>query len=116
LPNFNDVQEYIRSQQEQARAARESQRKSIVQVGHHARTVVEHPSWQVYVDHIETMKAKAEDDLAQLIKQMADGDEHGEKLTAMKMHLKYLNGLVQGYSHAVELIPELLRRAQEASR
>jgi len=115
MPNFNDILEFIDQKKVERAAQRVGQLKAQVQVGNHATQVLNHPSWQVYVDHITTMLDKAKGDKAALMKDLAEGDDLGDKLGAMKLQLKHLDGLITGYTHAIDLIPELLRRAQDAS-
>ncbi len=89
------------------------QRMATIEVGRRAQMVVEHPGWQTYVDHLEAIKESVQVRRNRLAKDMADTDTLGEALTQMKLQLKSLDGELKGLSTAIDLIPEMIKRAQD---
>lgn len=115
MPNFNDVQDYIKRQRADAFDARRSQLRSVASVGRYAQMVLDHPAWQSYVDHVGALRDAAEQERADIVKEMSDGNDFGDKLSALKLQLKEVTGRLTGYTQALELIPELIKRAEIAA-
>ena len=88
-------------------------RNAVIEVGRRAQMVVEHPGWQTYVDHLSAIKDKVQESHDTLANQMAREDALGEELTRMKLRLRDLDGQLRGLNQAMDLIPEMIKRASD---
>ena len=88
-------------------------RNAVIEVGRRAQMVVEHPGWQTYVDHLSAIKDKVQESHDTLANQMAREDALGVELTKMKLRLRDLDGQLRGLNQAMDLIPEMIKRASD---
>lgn len=88
---------------------------AMVEVGRKLNTVVDHPGWQEYVDHLESIIAAKTKQREQITKDMLDGDTLGQELEKTKIAALKLGEEIKGLRTAVDLIPELLKRAAKAA-
>lgn len=105
----------IRMQQHRLQALAE-QRQGQRQVAEQARTVVNHPGWQMLCDHLDAVRRSLTDRAAALSRQMEDGQDLGEALTALKLQLREIKGELRGIDTALALIPSLLVLGEAAKR
>ena len=94
---------------------REWQRQTQIRqtVADQAQIVVDHPSWQLFLNHLQAivndLTSKRDAKQAQLLR----GSEIGEALTVLKLELRDLEAERRGVALAMDLIPELIRRGGE---
>ena len=88
-------------------------RNAVIEAGRRAQMVVEHPGWQTYVDHLSAIKDKVQESRDTLANQMAREDALGEELVRMKLRLRELDGQLKGLNQAMDLIPEMIKRASD---
>ena len=68
------------------------QRQAQIQVGQRARTVVDHPGWQTFVDHVEQMRNTVDARIGLVTTQLSDSEELGDALAKLKLELRGLKG------------------------
>ena len=82
-------------------------------VGAQAQIVVDHPSWQLFLDHLQAivndLTRKADAKKAEMI----TGHAVGEALTVLKMEILAIEAERRGLITAMEVIPELIRRGHK---
>lgn len=113
--NHNQIRDWVKSRERPRLVRQDQQRSRVIEVGRQAQTVVDHPGWQVYCDHLAALRDGAEKEKQDLVTALADGEELGESLGALKLRLKGVRGRIDGYTQALELIPTLLERAADAA-
>ena len=94
---------------------REWQRQTQIRqaVADQAQIVVDHPAWQLFLNHLQAivndLTSKRDAKQAQLLR----GSEVNEALTVLKLELRELEAERRGVALAMDLIPELIRRGHE---
>ena len=88
--------------------------KAIIEVGRKAQMVVDHPAWQSYIEHLEAMRDEVKRKRDSIVTEIVEGDKLGEELAKLKLQCDSLKGELAGLSKAIDLIPELLKRATDA--
>lgn len=73
-----------------------------------ARTVVEHPGWQFFLNSLQDRVEKLETQRAGLMRQMIDGAEMGPMLDTLKVALREVNGELRGLQYAASTIPNIV--------
>lgn len=95
-------------------AERAYQRQMQVQQAVALRTVVDHAGWQVFVDHLEALLADLERRRSSLALELQNGPAMGPDLDRLKLQLITLAAEAHGLRQARDLIPELLKRGDQA--
>ena len=91
------------------------QRQAQIQVGQQARTIVDHPGWQTFVDHVEQMLNTIGARIGLVTTQLSDSEELGDALAKLKLELRGLKGEKRGLEAALELIPKLITDGETAA-
>ena len=91
------------------------QRQAQIQVGQQARTVVDHPGWQTFIDHLEQMRNTVDARIGLVTTQLSDSEELGDALAKLKLELRGLKGEKRGLDYALELIPKLITAGETAA-
>ena len=114
MPTREEFQERLLLQREEHRRVAAEQQTVKRQVAEQARTVVYHPGWQMFCDHLDAVARALDARIATLTRQMEDGQELGEALTALKIQLREMKGERRGITTALELIPDLIKAGEQA--
>ena len=101
-------------QQDTAKPTDVPRLKAIIEVGRKAQMVVDHPAWQSYIEHLEAMRDEVKRKRDSIVTEIVEGDKLGEELAKLKLQCDSLKGELAGLSKAIDLIPELLKRATDA--
>src|SRR3990167_4863973 len=108
---FAEIQHTLSAPQRQAvREHHEIQR----QVAEVARTVVQHPGYQMFLDHLDAHLEALTKRRANLDRMIADGPELGEALAALKLQLRDVAGEIRGLTLAKALIPQMVEAGERA--
>jgi hypothetical protein len=86
----------------------------VIEVGRKIQMVVDHPGWQEYVNHLEAMRDAAQRKRDSVVSEIVNTDKLGEELAKLKLQLTSLEGELKGLSAAIDLVPELIKRAADA--
>ena len=89
------------------------QSKATIQAGRQLQMVVEHPAWQTYIDHLLAMKEETLARVDRVVKDMKELDSLGEALTKLKLQCLSLEGEMRGLDKPINLVPEMIKKAQE---
>lgn len=84
-------------------------------IGQRAQTVVEHPGFQMFLDHLEEVRTMTQRERDSLAQQALQGTSLGAELDKLKLQIVSLDGQLKGLGQAIDLIPELIKRATQAS-
>ena len=84
------------------------------QVAEHARTVLQHPGWQVFVDHVDAQLEVLDARRTILQRQLEDGAELGEALTKIKLELTAIKAEIRGWAGAKTMIPQMIEAGDRA--
>jgi hypothetical protein len=84
------------------------------QVGAIARMVVQHPGWQVFLDHLDAHLEVLTKRLATLRDRIVTGVELGDALAALKLESRDLSGEVRGLTLAKQLVPQMIEAGDKA--
>ena len=112
--NFNDLRDYT-ARKNADNPDKRVHLQAVQEVGRRAQMVIDHPGWQTFVDHIEELRRVSSQTREGLVKQMTDGDVLGQELEKLKLRVKALDGEIKGLTQAIDLIPEMIKRAQQAA-
>lgn len=116
MPNHNDLLRWQQLQRQKIVDPSELYSlKATVAVGQRAQTVVDHPGYQVFLDHLEETRRLAQAERDAKAKQALEGDSLGDALAKLKLQIVSLDGQLKGLGQAIDLIPTLVRRAHEAA-
>lgn len=91
-----------------------AQVQAVIQVGRKAQMLVDHPGWQMYLDHVEALRAETQRKRDAIVAEIVDGDKLGDELAKLKLACDSLKGELAGLSKAIDLVPELIKRASDA--
>lgn len=114
MPTHNELAQYVARQAEQVRAERQVQAAVVREVGRRAQMVVDSPGWSLFVEHLQALIADAEQRKEATVAKMVEGDAVGDALTQLKVDMARLGAEIKALSTAVDLIPELIKRGQDA--
>lgn len=89
---------------------REYHRQAQVAVARKAQTVVDHPGWQTFLDHLGAIQEARMAERERTLEEMTDAI--GEALQTLQLRVKALDGELKGLKVAVELIPTLITQGQ----
>ena len=92
----------------------QSQRIQMAQDATIARTVIEHPGWQLFLDALDAILVECQGKLIRLKDQMALGMELGPELERLKLESRTLVGHIAGIQMAKDLIPQAIAQGTEA--
>lgn len=84
------------------------------QVADIARTVVAHPGWQIYLDHVDANLEALGARQKALESQIAKGDELGDALAALKLRLRDVTGEIRGWQGAKAVVPQMIEAGDRA--
>ena len=79
-----------------------------------ARTVVEHPGWQFFLDGLDGILSACMQRLNAIKDQMALGMELGAELERLKLDVRTVSGQIAGIQMAKDLIPQAITQGTEA--
>lgn len=85
-----------------------------VQVSERAETVLGHPGWQTYVDHIDAILEDLDQRIARGERALINASEPGESLTGLRLGLRDLKGERRGWEGAREMIPRMIEAGEKA--
>ena len=89
------------------------QRQAQIQVGQQARTVIDHPGWQTFVDHLEPARNAVAARINLLATEISDSEDMD--VAKLKLQLHGLKGEKRGLDYALELIPKLITDGETAA-
>lgn len=104
----------LKTEPERARA-RHEQRMGEIAASEKAQTVVDHPGWQMYLDHLESICANLREGIEARKRAMIRGDELDADLTRMKLEIRAIEAQLSGIELAMGVIPELIKRGEKAA-
>jgi uncharacterized protein (DUF342 family) len=84
------------------------------QVAEIARTVVLHPGWQMFLDHLDAHLEALTKRLATLQDRIVTGVELGDALAALKLQSRDLAGEIRGLTLAKNLVPQMIEAGDKA--
>ena len=79
-------------------------------VASQAQQVVDHPAWQLFLNHLQAVLDNLSSRRDAIQAQIVTGNEVGEMLIVLKMQLREVVAEQRGVTMAMELIPELIKR------
>lgn len=109
----NDLKEFTEQRSARLQETFRHRAEPIIATARRAQTVVDHPGWQTFLDHLDALKRNAEQARDGLVQQMYNGDVVGDALTKHSLKLRELSGVIKAYETAMALIPDLIKRADE---
>lgn len=91
----------------------QAQRLARQAVAEQCQIVVDHPAWQLFLNHLQAvvndLTTKLDDKQGHILR----GKEVGEMLTVLKMECLELEAERRGLKLAMEVIPTLIKRGQD---
>ena len=87
---------------------------AIVHVSETVKTVTTHPGWQMFLAHVETLTQRATD-ARNAEKDGAISNPDPLQREAARQEALRLTGYLQGIRDATDLVPELIRRGDQAT-
>lgn len=115
MPTHNEI---VAAAQRELLARAANQKHQLTtqrEVGRRAQTVVEHPGYQVLLDHVEGLMAAAKKQLDAKAGEMVVGDKLGDELNALKLSVVRLDAEIKSLQQVVDLIPTLIERGHQAA-
>lgn len=97
---------------DEAQLERASARQRQIQQATLLRTVVDHPGWQVLLDHLDALLADLERRRASLALELQNGPALGPDLDRLKLQLMRLAAEAHGLQQAKDLVPTVMRRGE----
>lgn len=89
------------------------QRAQRAQVAEHAKTVVDHPGWQVFLNHLEALVAARTKEKERSIEELLTAV--GTKVEGLRLSIQALDGELKGLKLACALIPGLIETGRIAA-
>ena len=86
-----------------------------VRISQEIQAVTTHPGWQLYLAHLETLTQRGQAGVT-AAKDAAITHSDTAQREANRMDALRLTGYLQGLKDATDLVPELIRRGDRASR
>ena len=84
------------------------------QVGEAARTVLQHPGYQIFVDHLDAQLDALTKRMTVLQDRIMKGPELSDALTALKLEVRDVSGEIRGLLMAKNLIPQMIEAGDKA--
>ena len=112
--NYLEYLASIRGNGDRQKAQRE-QRLGEVAAAEKARMVVDHPGWQMYLDHLEAICTNLRNSIEARKTRMIDGNELDADLTRIKLEVRAIEAQLAGIELAMKVVPEIIKRGEDAS-
>ena len=112
--NYLEYLASIRSNGDKNRLQRE-QRIGEIAAAEKARMVVDHPGWQMYLDHLEAICTNLRNSIEARKTRMIDGNELDADLTRIKLEVRAIEAQLAGIELAMKIVPEIIKRGEDAS-
>lgn len=112
MPGYEEWKELQKELNAKDGEARRFQQQAQVEVGRRAQMAVDHPGWQTFIEHLTPAIEQLDMKIKHLQTQISDSEEMD--VSKFKLQLRDLQGEKRGLETALNLIPSLVQRGEEA--
>ena len=118
MPDYSDWQTYLKDHpnlgQRPFAPVRDPQ--AMAEMTERARTVVNHPGWQLFLDRVTQRRDLLRRQRATLEREWLDGDALGETLELLKVKIREVKGELAGLDFAMSIVPEMITAGEHLAR